>query len=121
MSRFEESTASAAEVEAAETERGVTVHLVDGSAVTTKAAALDAIAAALSFPDWFGKNLDALYDCLRDLSWLPSGEHALIWAHADRLRDADATAFRGIRSALRDAVAADRNTRTTLTVVLTPN
>lgn len=121
MSRFEESTASAAEVAAAERDKGATVHLVDGSAVRTKAAALDAIAAALSFPDWFGKNLDALYDCLRDLSWLPDGEHVLVWSHFDGLRDADAKAFHGIRAALRDAVAADRNTRTTLTVVLTAN
>lgn len=26
-----------------------------------------ALADALSFPDWYGKNLDALYDCLTDL------------------------------------------------------
>lgn len=26
-----------------------------------------AIAAALSFPDWYGHNLDALYDCLTDI------------------------------------------------------
>ena len=25
------------------------------------------IAQALSFPQWYGKNLDALYDCLTDL------------------------------------------------------
>ncbi len=45
----------------------------------TKQAALAAIADALSFPDWFGHNLDALYDCLTDLSWLPEGEHVLEW------------------------------------------
>ena len=26
------------------------------------------IAAALSFPDWYGHNLDALYDCLNEIS-----------------------------------------------------
>ena len=26
-----------------------------------------ALAQALSFPDWYGHNLDALYDCLTDL------------------------------------------------------
>jgi len=28
------------------------------------------IAQALEFPDWFGRNWDALFDCLNDLSWL---------------------------------------------------
>ncbi|PSL56632.1 barstar (barnase inhibitor) [Saccharothrix carnea] len=45
----------------------------------SKKDAIGAIAEALSFPDWFGHNLDALYDCLTDLSWLPEGEHVLEW------------------------------------------
>ncbi|HZI11831.1 MAG TPA: barstar family protein [Myxococcus sp.] len=28
---------------------------------------------ALQLPDYFGRNCDALSDCLRDLSWLPPG------------------------------------------------
>lgn len=46
--------------------------------VSEKAEAIDAIARALSFPDWFGRNLDALYDSLTDLSWLPAGEYTLV-------------------------------------------
>ncbi|MGH3609345.1 MAG: barstar family protein, partial [Pseudonocardiaceae bacterium] len=34
---------------------------------------------ALDFPAWYGRNLDALHDCLADLSWQPIGEHVLIW------------------------------------------
>ena len=45
----------------------------------SKRAAIEAIADALSFPAWSGRNLDALYDCLTDLSWLPAGEHVLVW------------------------------------------
>ncbi len=46
--------------------------------VSEKSAAISAIAAALDFPSWFGQNLDALYDSLTDLSWLPAGEYVLV-------------------------------------------
>lgn len=46
--------------------------------VSEKQAAIAAIAKALDFPDWFGQNLDALYDSLSDLSWLPEGEYVLV-------------------------------------------
>ena len=46
--------------------------------VSEKAAAISAIAHALDFPEWFGQNLDALYDSLTDLSWLPEGESVLV-------------------------------------------
>jgi RNAse (barnase) inhibitor barstar len=48
----------------------------------TKAESLDLFAEALHFPDWFGRNLDALADCLHDLAELPvdggRGRH-LVW------------------------------------------
>ncbi|WP_086667714.1 barstar family protein [Lentzea kentuckyensis] len=46
--------------------------------VSEKQAAISAIAQALDFPEWFGQNLDALYDSLSDLSWLPEGEYVLV-------------------------------------------
>lgn len=82
--------------------RGAYPHVLAGSP-TDKASTLDAIAAALSFPDWFGRNLDALYDCLTDLSWLPAGEHVLIWGGSDALKEADPRAYLAIRSVLSDA------------------
>lgn len=33
---------------------------------------------ALRFPDYFGRNWDALSDCLRDLSWLPPGRISVV-------------------------------------------
>lgn len=82
--------------------RGAHPHVLAGSP-TDKASTLDAIATALSFPDWFGRNLDALYDCLTDLSWLPAGEHVLIWVGSDALKDAEPRAYLAIRSVLSDA------------------
>jgi hypothetical protein len=84
--------------------RGAHPHPVDGNGMRDKASALDTIAAALSFPDYFGRNLDALYDCLTDLSWLPAGEHVLIWSHPEVLRTGDEAAWRGVSGTLADAV-----------------
>ena len=40
---------------------------VDCAAIADKQALHLALAEALSFPDHYGKNLDALYDCLTDI------------------------------------------------------
>lgn len=42
----------------------------DAGRWTGKEAMLADLAAALSFPDYFGANWDALEECLLDLSWL---------------------------------------------------
>jgi hypothetical protein len=89
-------------------EHGAQPHVVDGSVMSTKVLALDAIGAALSFPEHYGRNLDALYDCLRDLSWLP-GKHMLIYTAPEVLAAADPRAYRGIERALTDATDVDRS------------
>ncbi|WP_091673737.1 barstar family protein [Amycolatopsis marina] len=83
--------------------RGAYPHVVDTGANSSKASTMDAIAAALSFPSWFGRNLDALYDSLTDLSWLPEGEHVLIWVAADVLKRADPKGYLAIHGVLSDA------------------
>ena len=45
-------------------------------------ALLDALAEALEFPDWFGRNWDALADCLGDLSWLEAPGYLLVFERA---------------------------------------
>lgn len=51
---------------------------LDLSGVTDKAAFMDRCARALGLPDWFGRNWDALADCLTDLSWAPSARGRLL-------------------------------------------
>lgn len=94
-------TARQAEREAEE--RGASAHVLDGSQLTNKRLTLDGIAAVLDFPEWTGRNLDALYDCLTDLSWLPEGEHVLIWSGSEALASFDPKAFQRIKGVLRDA------------------
>ncbi|HEY2061141.1 barstar family protein [Amycolatopsis sp. NBC_01480] len=83
--------------------RGAYPHYVDGSRTLDKPGTLAAIAEAMSFPDYFGRNLDALYDMLTDLSWLPAGEHVLIWTGSEGLRRAEPKTYLAIRSVLSDA------------------
>ena len=42
------------------------------------------IAKDLHFPDYFGKNLDALNDCLNDLSWLEQNQVHIVLTHYDK-------------------------------------
>lgn len=83
--------------------RGAAAHVLDATELVNKRTTLDGIAAVLAFPEWAGRNLDALYDCLTDLSWLPEGEHVLIWSGHQELAEHDPKAHRGINAVLRDA------------------
>ena len=86
---------------------GATVRTVDGP--RTKRELLDAIAEALEFPGWTGRNWDALADALRDLSWLSPGAYALVWRHPDRLdREDYATAVEVLTRAADDSAATAR-------------
>jgi RNAse (barnase) inhibitor barstar len=64
---------------------------VDGWRHQDKREVLTAIGQALAFPDYYGRNLDALNDCLRDLD----GRVVLLWDGWGTLARADAHAFTG--------------------------
>lgn len=93
-------------------DRGALAHLV--GPVTSKAEALDAIGVALNFPAWYGRNLDALHDCLVDLSWQDPAEHVLVWAGHRQLQAADPEGYRAVLAVLDDAASSGR----TLSVLL---
>jgi RNAse (barnase) inhibitor barstar len=57
------------------------------------AGALQLLAEALGLPEYFGGNLDALHDCLTDLSWRDSPATVLLITGCDELRDAEPEGF----------------------------
>lgn len=58
------------------------VNLDDGEEIDE---AFEAIAAGMKFPEYFGHNFDALYDCLTDLTWQDSSATVIILTGCDAL------------------------------------
>lgn len=71
------------------TAAGLRLHRLDLSECRSPGSCLQTIGEILSFPDWYGANLDALVDCLCDPDWQASGGDILMLAGVDRLRKAD--------------------------------
>lgn len=46
----------------------MTTCVLDGNVVLNKEILHEMLAEQLAFPAWYGKNLDALYDCLTDIT-----------------------------------------------------
>lgn len=61
---------------------------VDLPAGATREAILDAVAAGLAFPEWFGRNWDALEDCLTDLSWRDAAGYVVVLGGVEPSDDA---------------------------------
>ena len=77
----------------------------------TKAESLELFAETLDFPEWFGRNLDALADCLHDFAEQPlDGARArhLVWDGAATLRRDHHDTFEDIAGVL-DEVAQDHD------------
>ena len=61
------------------------VAVLDGNKAATRAGFFEEIARALRFPDYFGRNWDAVYDCLTDFNWLPAAGYVLVIDGFDHL------------------------------------
>jgi len=60
------------------TDAGWLVARSDCAGASDKATFINAIAGALRFPEWTGRNWDALHDSLTDLGWLDATSIALV-------------------------------------------
>ena len=82
--------------------------IIDGSALPEAAAVHDLFTRALDLPEWYGRNLDALFDCLTDC---PEALTVRL-LHRDRLEDRLGRRGQGLTRLLRRAAA--ENPRLTL-------
>ncbi len=78
---------------------------IDLASCRTKANLLDRIAHALQFPATFGRNWDALSDCLGDLGWLRAKGYWIEFANAAAFRLAASEDFDTLMAILDDAAA----------------
>ncbi|MFD0783533.1 barstar family protein [Micromonospora azadirachtae] len=67
----------------------VVVARLDGARMTDANLVFYEFSDALLFPGYFGWNWDALYECLRDLNWLPAEAYLIVVERAPLLMSSD--------------------------------
>ncbi|SHN34109.1 barstar family protein [Actinacidiphila paucisporea] len=95
--------------------------VLDLTGVGDRQAFMDRCTADLGLPEWFGRNWDALADCLTDLSWWPVESGGRRHLYVRGWREYAATLpreWRIVKDVLRDAELFWRGTDTELEVVL---
>ena len=73
---------------------------LDTTEVDSVPAFYDEVATSWDLPEWFGRNLDALFDVLGDLTDLPT---VLVWDGLRELSDVDPMHAAAVLDVLRDA------------------
>lgn len=73
-------------LKAAAGELGQAFFVVDLSRARNVPGFIKAMQRDLHFPDWFGRNLDALLDCLTDLSWHPAAGYVIVLSESESLK-----------------------------------
>ena len=74
---------------------------LDGLHIRTKRELLNALANALEFPDYFGRNWDALDECLGDIE----APTLVEWSHSDRYAESDPEGYAVALSCFADTEA----------------
>ncbi|HKQ25052.1 MAG TPA: barstar family protein [Burkholderiales bacterium] len=99
-------------------QRGMRVENVALAGARDKNAFLNAVAKALAFPEYFGHNWDAFYDCLVDLEHDKGEGLLLLLRDASGFARADAEEFASAVDALQDAADFWEGEQKTLLVVV---
>ncbi len=82
---------------------GLETRIVDATRCATSSELFDEWAAALEFPDYFGRNWDAFDECVTNLAWLPGNACGVLVMHAELLLERDTGRLPTLLEALRSA------------------
>lgn len=105
-------------VVAAATRAGLRAGVVKLGNPREKDLALRDLGRALNFPDWYGTNFDALFDCLTDPDWQPAPGHVLLISGLDALQCAEPENFSTLIEVFRAAADSRRDAGTPLWILV---
>lgn len=77
---------------------------IDGNKVACKEDFLQAGAAAMRFPAYFGRNWDAFEECVTDLAWTPAPGYVLLYDKMARFANAQPQDWATVRSILENSI-----------------
>jgi RNAse (barnase) inhibitor barstar len=66
------------------------IKVIDGSTCKNRSDLFSNLASLFEFPSYFGRNWDALDECITDLEWMPGRGYILLLKNADQLLSEDA-------------------------------
>lgn len=82
---------------------GFLMRTIEGKKCRTSSSLFDEFAQALSFPEYFGHNWDALEECLADFEWLPAKGYILLISDAHAVLPNDEEEYETLLEVLNDA------------------
>lgn len=83
---------------------GCNAYRIDLGLVTDAAKLHKVLSRALHFPEWYGRNWDALADSLGDMSWSEADGYVLIFQRAEILQAAEPESFDKLLEILDESV-----------------
>lgn len=83
--------------------QGHHAYRIDLGLATSEKKLHQILARGLQFPEWYGRNWDALADCLSDMSWHEADGYVLILQRAEILRAAEPESFATFLEILADS------------------
>lgn len=96
--------ASVAELQKHSRAKSLTFFHLEGKKIEKKDQFLNHAAVAMKFPDHFGKNWDAFYDCLTDMEWAESNGYVIYFDHTDGFAEHHESQLETVIELFQDAV-----------------
>jgi RNAse (barnase) inhibitor barstar len=84
--------------------KGMAFFHLEGGKIEKKDQFLNHAAVAMKFPDHFGKNWDAFYDCLTDMEWVDAEGYAIYFDHTNAFAEHHESQLETVIELFQDAV-----------------
>lgn len=116
--RWLKAHANVAELSKAAKGNGLAFFHLEGQRIEKKEQFLNHAAVAMNFPDHFGKNWDAFYDCLTDMDWVDGKGFLIYFDHTDAFAAHNESQLETVIELFEDAIAYWKGEGRPMTVLL---